>query len=60
MKRLVPIFVAFAIAGCRTVNDVIVDYRSNRSGGNYAAAAKEPAGVRVRSVYSPWRTVPPL
>ena len=43
MKRLVPIFVAFAIAGCRTVNDVIVDYRSNISGGNYAAAAKEPA-----------------
>jgi hypothetical protein len=42
-RALFALFAAFAIAGCRTVNDVIVDYRANISGGNYAAAAKEPA-----------------
>ena len=29
----------FAAPGCRTVNDVLVDYRDNVSGGNYAAAS---------------------
>ena len=43
MKRLIPVFAALAMAGCRTVNDVLVDYRTNISAGNYAAAAKEPA-----------------
>lgn len=42
MKKLVPVFAALAVAGCRTVNDVLVDYRTNISSGNYAAAAAEP------------------
>jgi len=42
-RALFALFAALAIAGCRTVNDVIVDYRANISGGNYAVAAKEPA-----------------
>ena len=33
----------FSFAGCRTVNDVIVDYRANISAGRYAEAAREPA-----------------
>ena len=34
---------AFSLAGCRTVNDVIVDYRANISAGRYAEAAVEPS-----------------
>lgn len=34
---------ALCVAGCRTVNDVLVDYRANISAGRYADAAKEPA-----------------
>ena len=34
---------AVSFSGCRTVNDVIVDYRANISAGRYAEAAKEPA-----------------
>ncbi len=30
-------------AGCRTVDDVITDYRAGIAAGNYAACAKEPA-----------------
>lgn len=43
MKKLIPILSALAFAGCRTVNDVIVDYRDNISSGKYEEAAKEPA-----------------
>ena len=35
-------------AGCRTVNDVIVDYRTNISVGNYASAATEPAELGAK------------
>ena len=48
-RRLFSLFaVAFAAAsaaftGCRTVDDVLVDYRANISAGRYAEAAKEPA-----------------
>ena len=38
----------FAAPGCRTVNDVLVDYRANVSGGNYAAAATEPAELGAK------------
>lgn len=31
------------VAGCRTVDDVITDYRANVAYGNYAEAAREPA-----------------
>ena len=43
MKKLIPVVAAFAMAGCRTVNDVLVDYRANISRGAYSAAAREPA-----------------
>lgn len=43
MKKLLPVVAALALAGCRTVNDVMVDYRAGISGGNYEACAKEPA-----------------
>ena len=44
----VSVFAAIAAAslslvGCRTVDDVIVDYRANISAGRYAEAAREPA-----------------
>lgn len=32
-----------AVSGCRTVNDVLVDYRTNVTTGRYASAAAEPA-----------------
>ena len=35
-------------AGCRTVNDVIVDDRTNISVGNYASAATEPAELGAK------------
>jgi len=38
----------FAAPGCRSVNDVLVDYRDNVSGGNYAAAATEPAELGAK------------
>lgn len=34
---------AVSLSGCRTVDDVLVDYRANISAGRYAEAAKEPA-----------------
>ena len=37
-----------AAAGCRTVNDVMVDYRANLSRGEYAAAAREPAELAAK------------
>jgi hypothetical protein len=37
-----------AAAGCRTVNDVLVDYRTNVSVGNYASAAEEPAELGAK------------
>ena len=37
-----------ALTGCRTVNDVLVDYRANISSGNYAEAAKEPAELAAK------------
>lgn len=43
--RTAAVFVAaavFSFAGCRTVNDVMVDYRANISAGRYADAAVEP------------------
>lgn len=43
MKKLIPVVAALVLAGCRTVNDVLVDYRANISSGSYAKAAKEPA-----------------
>ena len=43
MKQFFPVLVALALAGCRTVNDVLVDYRTNISSGNYATAAREPS-----------------
>ena len=48
MKKLVPVIAALAMAGCRTVNDAIVDYRANISGGNYAVAAKEPEELAAK------------
>lgn len=40
---------AFAVvSGCRTVNDVLVDYRTNVSVGNYASAAEEPAELGAK------------
>ena len=48
MKKLIPVVAALAMAGCRTVDDVIVDYRANISGGNYAAAAKEPEELAAK------------
>ena len=39
----------FAVmSGCRTVNDVLVDYRTNVSTGNYASAAAEPAELALK------------
>ena len=35
-------------AGCRTVDDVMVDYRANLSRGEYAAAAKEPSELAAK------------
>ncbi len=40
--------VAVSITGCRTVNDVLVDYRANISAGLYADAAKEPAELAAK------------
>ena len=48
MKKLIPVVAALAMAGCRTVNDAIVDYRANISGGNYAVAAKEPEELAAK------------
>lgn len=47
---LAAAFVAAAatFTGCRTVNDVIVDYRANISAGRYAVAAEEPAGLAAK------------
>jgi len=39
---------AVSVTGCRTVNDVIVDYRENISNGRYADAAKEPAELAAK------------
>ena len=39
---------ALSITGCRTVNDVLVDYRGNISAGLYADAAKEPAELAAK------------
>ena len=40
--------VAISVAGCRTVDDVLVDYRANISAGRYAEAAKEPAELAAK------------
>ena len=40
--------VAISVAGCRTVDDVLVDYRANISAGRYADAAKEPAELAAK------------
>jgi len=47
---LAAAFVAAAISvtGCRTVDDVLVDYRTNISAGRYADAAKEPAELAAK------------
>ena len=45
----VVVTAAFAVvSGCRTVNDVLVDYRANVSAGNYASAAAEPAEMALK------------
>ena len=36
------------VVGCRTVNDVLVDYRTNVSVGNYASAAEEPSELAAK------------
>ena len=38
----------FAAPGCRTVNDVLVDYRANVSEGRYSVAAAEPAELGAK------------
>lgn len=37
-----------AVHGCRTVNDVLVDYRAGISSGNYSSAAAEPADLAAK------------
>ena len=43
LAPLLAVAALCAMSGCRTVNDMLVDYRANISSGNYAAAAVEPA-----------------
>ena len=37
------------VAGCRTVDDAITDYRANLSAGRYAEAAKEPGQFAAKN-----------
>ena len=39
---------AISVTGCRTVDDVLVDYRANISAGRYTDAAKEPAELAAK------------
>ena len=45
---LTTVAAMFAATGCRTVNDALVDYRSNISVGNYAYACAEPAELAAK------------
>lgn len=46
-ERVIAAALVAAVAGCRTVDDVICDYRTNIAEGNYLAAAKEPAELSL-------------
>ena len=48
LLRVLSAAMLLVAVGCRTVNDVLVDYRTNISVGNYASAAEEPAELGAK------------
>ncbi|MBQ3809060.1 MAG: hypothetical protein II840_14015 [Kiritimatiellae bacterium] len=48
LSRVLAAATLLVVVGCRTVNDVLVDYRTNVSGGKYASAAAEPSELAAK------------